>query len=83
LTEPDGAALSTVFGRSGSSSLATLPVASVTTARRSYGPSATAVVVQLASYGAARSSEPIAAQAFIPAGENSNWTELTSVALVA
>ncbi len=34
-TEPDGDALSTVFGSPGSSSLATLPVASVTTARRS------------------------------------------------
>ena len=49
VTLPDGAVLSTVFGRPGRSSLATLPVVSVTTARRSYGPSATSTVFQAAS----------------------------------
>ena len=35
VTEPEGAVLSTVFGKPGRSSFATLPVVSVTTARRS------------------------------------------------
>ena len=49
VTLPVGAVLSTVFGRPGRSSLATLPVVSVTTARRSYGPSATSTVFHAAS----------------------------------
>ena len=48
VTPPAGAVLSTVFGRPGRSSYATLPVVSVTTARRSYGPSATSIVFQAA-----------------------------------
>ena len=62
--------------------MATLPVESVTTARRSYGPSATSVVVQEASYGGARSAAPMFVHAFAEAGEDWNWTELTSVAEV-
>ena len=82
MTEPAGAVLSTVFGRPGSSVLATLPVVSVTTARRSYGPSATSAVFQEASYGGEMSAPPMFDQAPAPAGENWNWTELTSPAPV-
>ena len=82
VTEPEGAVLSTVLGRPGSSSLATLPIESVTTARRSYGPSATRFVVQEASYGGEMSAAPMFDQAPAEAGENWNWTELTSVAVV-
>ncbi len=63
--------------------LATLPVVSVTTARRSYGPSATSVVFHAASYGGAMSAPPTFDHAPAPAGENWNCTELTSVAPVA
>ncbi len=83
VTLPAGAVLSTVFGRPGRSSFATFPVASVTTARRSYGPSATRAVFQAASYGGEMSAGPMFDHAPAPAGENWNWTELTSPSVVA
>ena len=82
VTDPLAGVLSTVFGRPGSSSFATFPVLSVTTARRSYSPSATSVVLHEASYGGEMSAAPMLAQLLAPAGENWNWTELTSAALV-
>ena len=53
----------------GSSSFATLPVVSVTTARRSYSPSATSVVLHEVSYGGEMSAAPMFAQLLAPAGE--------------
>ena len=70
--DPLAGVLSTVFGRPGSSSFATLPVVSVTTARRSYSPSATSVVLHEASYGGEMSAAPMFAQLLAPAGENWN-----------